>query len=84
MLLTFIKLLFVIKSFVLSIFEWPFYVLLYHCHVNVCNCCFHFQGSSSMSFPRIHIDFSLSGDDSLSPESQVIDWQYNSAEEEIW
>ena len=25
MLLTFIKLLFVIKTFVLSIFEWPFY-----------------------------------------------------------
>ena len=34
-LLTFIKLLFVIKSFVLSIFEWPFTHVLLYCHTSL-------------------------------------------------
>ncbi|KAH3725768.1 glutamine-dependent NAD(+) synthetase-like [Dreissena polymorpha] len=41
------------------------------------------QNSRAPAFPRIHVDFALSGDDYFLPVSKPIEYQFHSAEEEI-
>lgn len=40
-------------------------------------------GSKNAPFPRIHCDFAITNNDYFKPTSDIIEWQYNSAEEEI-